>query len=58
MSEVMKKYEAIAVSKALQQEKITKIQSMFKKNYLKEEILDIGYTEEEYAEAKRQMSHK
>ena len=41
----------------LQQEKITKIQNMRKKGCAKEFILDIGYTEEEYAEATRQLTN-
>ncbi len=39
----------------LQQEKIIKIQNMLKKNYSKEEILDIGYAEEEFVEAEKRM---
>lgn len=58
VSEVMRKYEAIAVSKALQQEKITKIQNMLQEGISKEVILKVGYSEEEYAEAKKQMPHK
>lgn len=43
---------------ALQQEKITKIKNMFKEGISKEVILKVGYTEEEYAEAQKQITHK
>ena len=36
-------------------ERISAIQRMLKKNYTKEDILDIGYTEEEISEAKNQL---
>ena len=52
----MEKYEQIAVSNALQNEKIEKIIRMLQKNYSKEEILDIGYTEDEISDAQKQMS--
>ena len=54
--EVMEKYEKIAVSNALQNERIEKIIRMLEKNYSKDEILDIGYTEDEIFEAQKQMS--
>ena len=50
--EVMEKYEQIAVSN----ERIEKIIRMIQKNYSKEEILDIGYTEDEISEAQKQIS--
>lgn len=54
--EVMEKYEKIAVSNALQNERIEKIIRMLEKNYSIDEILDIGYTEDEIFEAQKQMS--
>ena len=53
--EVMERYEKIAVSKALQSERVDKIIKMIEKKYSKEEILDIGYTEDEFSEAENQM---
>ena len=50
--EVMEKYENLAVKNA----NIEKIIRMLEKNYSKDEILDIGYTEDEFSEAKKQMS--
>ena len=50
--EVMEKYEKIAVSN----ERIEKIIRMLEKKYSKDEILDIGYTEDEISEAQKQMS--
>lgn len=49
--EIMQKYEQIAVH----EEKINKIQAMLKKGYSKEDIIDIGYTEDEYSKAEKQM---
>ena len=43
-------YEEVAVKK----ERIKMIQKMIKRGFLKEAILDLGYTEEEYAEAEEQ----
>lgn len=53
--EVMERYEKLAVSKALQTEKIGKVIRMIEKGYSKADILDIGYTEDEYSEAEKQM---
>lgn len=47
--EVMQQYEKIAIQK----DHVEKIQKMIKKGYSKEEILDLDYTEEEYAEAEQ-----
>lgn len=55
MCEVMERYEKLAVSKALQYERIKRIQRMIEKGYPKEEILDLGYTEDEFTEAEQQM---
>lgn len=51
MCEVMQQYERIAIQK----DHIEKIQKMIKKGYSKEEILDLDYTEEEYAEAEEKL---
>ena len=48
---VMERYERMAVKK----EKIERIIVMIEKGYSKEDILDIGYTEDEYCEARTQM---
>lgn len=48
---VMERYERMAVKK----EKIERIIVMVEKGYSKEDILDIGYTEDEYCEARTQM---
>lgn len=48
---VMERYERMAVKK----EKIERIIIMVEKGYSKEDILDIGYTEDEYCEARTQM---
>lgn len=53
--EVMERYEKLAVSKALQTEKNEKIIRMIEKGYSKADILDIGYTEDEFSEAENQM---
>ena len=39
----------------MKKERINQIQRMIKKGKTKEEILDWEYTEEEYAEAERQL---
>lgn len=49
--EVMEKYENLAIKNA----NIRKIMRMIEKEYSKEEILDIGYTEEEFLEAEKKM---
>ena len=54
--EVMEKYEQIAAAKAVSNERIEKIIRMLEKNYSIDEILDIGYTEDEIFEAQKQMS--
>ncbi len=51
MCEVMERYEKIAVRKA----NINKIQNMIKKGYSKREILDIGFNEDEFVEAEKQL---
>lgn len=52
MCEVMKKYEKLAV----REERIDKIKKMIRKGYIKEAILDLDYTEEEYAEAEAELA--
>ena len=49
--EVMQKYENLAVQK----DHIEKIQKMIRKGYSKEDILDLDYTEDEYAEAEAEL---
>ena len=49
--DVMEKYENLAIKNA----NIQKIMRMIEKEYSKEEILDIGYTEEEFFEAEKKM---
>ena len=51
MCEVMKRYEKLAVKT----EKLERIQRMIEKGYSKEDILDIGYTEDEFSEAENKM---
>ena len=48
---VMERYERMAVKK----EKIERIIVMIEKGYSKEDILDIGYIEDEYCEARTKM---
>ena len=50
--EVMEHYENLAVKNA----NIQKIIRMIEKSYSKEEILDIGYTEQEFLEAESQIA--
>ena len=54
MCEVMEHYENLAVKNA----NIEKIIRMLEKKYSKEEILDIGYTEDEFSEAEKQILHQ
>ena len=51
MCEVMKKYEKLAV----REDHIEKIKKMIGKGYTKEAILDLDYTQEEYAEAEAEL---
>ena len=51
MCEVMKRYEKLAV----REERIDKIKKMIAKGYTKDAILDLDYTEEEYAEAEAEL---
>ena len=53
--EIMKMYEKIAVDEAMHTERMAKIQKMIRKNYSKEDILELDYTEEEYAEAEAEL---
>lgn len=49
--EVMQRYEKLAVDEALKKEHIEKVKKMISIGYSKEDILELGYTEEEYQEA-------
>uniref|UniRef100_UPI0040572EC0 hypothetical protein n=1 Tax=Acetatifactor sp. TaxID=1872090 RepID=UPI0040572EC0 len=49
--EVMEKYENMAVKK----DHIEKIKKMLRKGYSKDDILELDYTEEEYAEAEKEL---
>ena len=51
----MERYEKIAASRAVKCANIKKVVRMLEKNYPKEEIFDLGYTEEEFSEAKKQL---
>lgn len=53
--EVMERYENIAATRAVKSANIQKVIRMLEKNYPKEEILDLGYTEEEFSEAKKKL---
>ena len=52
--EIMEKYENLAVKNA----NIEKIIRMLEKNYSKEDILDIGYTEDEFSQAQKRLVTK
>ena len=51
MCEVMEYYNELAIKK----DHIEKIQKMIQKQYDKADILDLGYTEEEYEEAEKEL---
>ena len=53
--EVMEKYEQIAATKAVKNANIEKIIRMLKLKCSKEFILSIGYTEDEFSEAQKQI---
>lgn len=53
--EVMEKYEKIAVNEALKMEHIEKVKKMLRQGYSKKAILELDYTEDEYAEAESQI---
>ena len=53
--EVMEIYENIAANKAVKNANIQKVIRMLEKKYPKEEILDFGFTEEEFLEAEKQL---
>lgn len=50
--EVMEKYENMAVNR----ERIDAVKRMIRKKYSKDDVLGLDYTEEEYAEAERELS--
>ena len=49
--EVMQRYENLAIKR----DHIEKIRKMISKGYSKEDILDLDYTEDEYAEAEAEL---
>lgn len=49
--ELMEKYENMAVNR----ERIDAVKRMIRKQYSKDDILGLDYTEEEYAEAEREL---
>ena len=51
MCAVMERYERMAVKK----DRIKRIIVMVEKDYSKEDILELGYTADEYCEARTQM---
>ena len=53
--EVMERYEKIVAAEAVKNANVQKIIRMIEKKYSKEEILDIGYTEEEFFEAENKL---
>lgn len=57
VSEIMQRYEKIAVDEAMRKEHIVKIRKMLQLGYSKEAILELDYTEEEYAEAKAELEN-
>ncbi len=46
---------AEGLAEGMQRERVDTIQRMIRKGYSKEDIFDLGYTEEEYAEATVQI---
>ena len=54
--EVMQRYEKLAVDEAMHIERMNQIKKMIQKGCTKEFILDLDYTEEEYAEAERELA--
>ena len=55
MCNVAQALEEKGIKKGIEQEKVNRIQKMIEKGYSKTDILDIGYTEEEFFEAENQM---
>ena len=58
MCEVMQRYEKMAAEAAKHEERMQAIKKMISKGYSKEFILDLDYTEEEYAEAESELGRK
>ena len=56
--EVMEKYEKIAAANAVKKANIEKIIRMLELNCSKEFVLSIGYTEDEFSEAEKQILHQ
>ena len=58
MCEVMQRYEKMAAEAAKHEERMQTIKNMIAKGYTKESILDLDYTEEEYAEAESEFAQQ
>ena len=58
MCEVMQRYEKMAAEAAKHEERMQAIRNMICKGCSKEFILDLDYTEEEYAEAESELGRK
>ena len=58
MCEVMQRYERMAAEAAKHEERIQAIKNMIAKGYTKDSILDLDYTEEEYAEAEAELGRE
>ena len=56
MCNVAQALEDRGIERGIKQEKISRIQKMLRKGFSKEDILEWDYTEEEYEEAKNQLS--
>lgn len=52
---VIQTWEERGIEKGIEKERLNTIQRMLRRGYSKEDILDWEYTEEEYAEAERQL---
>ena len=58
MCEVMQRYEKMAAEAAKHEERMQAIKNMIAKGYTKDSILDLDYTEEEYAEAESELGRE
>lgn len=47
---------AEGLAEGMQRERVEAIQRMIRKGYSKDEIFDLGYTEEEYSEAENEIT--
>jgi hypothetical protein len=55
MCEAVERYGDRRVEESRREDRLNTICNMIQKNYSKEQILDIGFTEEEYAQAEASM---